>query len=192
MERLSDGQVMVRGCGKCKHNHKFCDNMEDCPTVYEAFEKLMEYQELEEKGFILTPKCLPHDIVWAINLEDNSVTEYEIVSIRYNINSLFHYIWVLRNGASCDLEGFWDGDWGKTVFPTEEARKELAKYGGRLRIELEIPKEYQKDFFNDRFADALNRLKADADTVAGNYEKETATMLVQALKSAEIIHEESE
>lgn len=55
-----------------------------------------------------------------------------------------------------------------------------------MRIEIEIPKEFEDEFIKTRFSDSLERLKADANCVAGNYEKETATMLIESLKNAQI------
>ena len=54
------------------------------------------------------------------------------------------------------------------------------------RIVIEIPKEFIGHFMADRFSDALNRLKADAHCLAGNYEKETAEMLIMAMQNAEV------
>lgn len=53
-----------------------------------------------------------------------------------------------------------------------------------MRIEIEIPKEFEKHFEQDAFEDALCRLSTDAHLLAGNYEKETATMLIEAFKNS--------
>lgn len=49
-----------------------------------------------------------------------------------------------------------------------------------MRIIIDIPKEFEEDFKQDKFKDVLNRLSADAHLMAGNYEQETATMLIKA------------
>ena len=49
-----------------------------------------------------------------------------------------------------------------------------------MRIEIEIPKEFEEHFKQDKFEDTLHRLSADAHLVAGNYEQETAIMLIKA------------
>lgn len=49
-----------------------------------------------------------------------------------------------------------------------------------MRIIIDIPKEFEEHFKQDRFKDALNRLSIDAHLLAGNYEQETATMLIKA------------
>lgn len=53
-----------------------------------------------------------------------------------------------------------------------------------MRIEIEIPKEFEEHFKQDKFEDALHRLNADAHLLAGNYEKETAIMLIKAFKES--------
>lgn len=53
-----------------------------------------------------------------------------------------------------------------------------------MRVVLNIPKEYESHFLADRFEDCLNRLSADAHLLAGNYEQETAAMLIEAFHKA--------
>lgn len=55
-----------------------------------------------------------------------------------------------------------------------------------MKIEIEIPKEFENHFNHDRFEDSLHRLSADAHLIAGNYEQETAIMLIEAFKNAAI------
>ena len=56
-----------------------------------------------------------------------------------------------------------------------------------MRIAIDIPGEFVPDWEKDRFADALRRLIADAHLVAGNYEQETAEMLISSFAKAEVI-----
>lgn len=53
-----------------------------------------------------------------------------------------------------------------------------------MRIEIEIPKEFEEHFKQDKFEDSLHRLCADAHLIAGNYEQETAIMLIKAFKES--------
>lgn len=53
-----------------------------------------------------------------------------------------------------------------------------------MRLLISIPKEFEQHFQADRFEDSLHRLSADAHLLAGNYERETAAMLVEAFKNA--------
>lgn len=56
-----------------------------------------------------------------------------------------------------------------------------------LKVIIEIPKAYGSEFLETRFESTLMRLSADANLHAGNYEKETANMLVNAFKRATIM-----
>ena len=53
-----------------------------------------------------------------------------------------------------------------------------------MRIEIEISKEFEEHFKQDKFEDTLHRLSADAHLIAGKYEKETAIMLIKAFKES--------
>lgn len=53
-----------------------------------------------------------------------------------------------------------------------------------MRIIIDIPEEFEEDFKRDKFEDALDRLCMDAHLVAGNYEQETATMLIKAFSES--------
>ncbi len=55
-----------------------------------------------------------------------------------------------------------------------------------MRLIIDIPKEFERDYEKDCFEDALQRLSADAHCLAGLYEKETAMMLVKAFKEAKV------
>lgn len=55
-----------------------------------------------------------------------------------------------------------------------------------MKIEIEIPKEFEEHFNQDRFEDALQRLSADAHLLAGNYELETVAMLIKAFRNGKI------
>ena len=53
-----------------------------------------------------------------------------------------------------------------------------------MRIEIEIPKEFEEHFKQDKFEDSLNRLYADVHLLAGNYERELAEMLIKAFRES--------
>ena len=52
-----------------------------------------------------------------------------------------------------------------------------------IRVTIEIPDEFWKDWVTDRFDDALHRLSADAHLLAGLYEQEIASMLANAFQN---------
>lgn len=39
-----------------------------------------------------------------------------------------------------------------------------------MKIDIEIPKEFEEHFKQDRFEDTFRRLSADVHLIAGNYE----------------------
>ena len=53
-----------------------------------------------------------------------------------------------------------------------------------MTLLIKIPKEFEQHFKDDRFEDSLYRLSTDAHLLAGNYEQETAMMLVESFKNA--------
>ena len=53
-----------------------------------------------------------------------------------------------------------------------------------MKITIEIPSEYYGEFEKDKFEETFQRMKADAHCLAGNYEKETISMLIEAFKNA--------
>lgn len=56
-------------------------------------------------------------------------------------------------------------------------------------LQLEIPKEFECDYENDRFADFFRRVFADIDCtgMCGNYESETAQMMHNAFENSKPI-----
>lgn len=58
-----------------------------------------------------------------------------------------------------------------------------------MRIEIDIPKEFEEHFKQDKFEDTLHRLSADAHLIAGNYEQETAIMLIKAFKESKVAYD---
>ena len=60
-----------------------------------------------------------------------------------------------------------------------------------MLIQLNIPPEFEDEYNKDRFKESLQRLMADAHLLAGNYEKETANMLIKAFEdSTDILYTE--
>jgi hypothetical protein len=56
-----------------------------------------------------------------------------------------------------------------------------------MKLQINIPKEYEDDFKENKFEDAFQRLKIDAHELAGLYERETADMFIEAFKNAKVI-----
>ena len=64
-----------------------------------------------------------------------------------------------------------------------------------MRIEIEIPKEFEKHFNQDKFKDSLERIMADIEhslengdcLCAGSYEYETIEMLEKAFENSKML-----
>lgn len=88
-------------------------------VLLEMYDKLKEYEDLEEQGLLIRLPCKVGDTVWEVDTIELYCDEYRIT----NINITEHGI-VLEN--SCMGFGFNVEDFGKTVFLTkEEAERAL-------------------------------------------------------------------
>ena len=52
-----------------------------------------------------------------------------------------------------------------------------------MKLIIDIPEAFESHYKGDAFKDSLERLYEDAHALAGNYEKETALMLIDAFKN---------
>lgn len=57
-----------------------------------------------------------------------------------------------------------------------------------MKIEIEIPKEFEEDYRHDRFGSfflkVLTDIESDKVELCGNYEKETAGMFAKAFQNS--------
>lgn len=58
-----------------------------------------------------------------------------------------------------------------------------------MKIEIEIPVEFEEHFNQDKFEDTLRRLSADAHLLAGRYEQEIAIMLIKAFADSKTAYD---
>ena len=56
-----------------------------------------------------------------------------------------------------------------------------------MKISIEIPNEFEIEFKTDKFKDFFSRVITDMNCLCGNYEKETAEMLIEAFDNSEVI-----
>lgn len=59
-------------------------------------------------------------------------------------------------------------------------------------LQITIPKEFENDFFDDRFEDSLERIAYDArkiTSLAGRYDIEVVYMLINSLREAKVVAE---
>lgn len=122
MERLTEnvlGNIQLKACGNdfCKEiciehdEEKSCNN---CP-IQKAFEKLAEYEDLEEQGKLLKLPCAVGDTYYRIENDGANppyISEWEVRTIEFCVN--------VRDSI------------GKTVFLTrQEAEQALAEMEGK-------------------------------------------------------------
>ena len=114
------------GCFSCG---EYCEDLvKDCGNcaIQRAFNKLAEYEDLEEKGLLLKLPCKVGDTVYAITR--NFISEYRIRNFICYDNGNIFFDWKCIKGIYKNVKGFHIDDIGKTVFLTkEEAEQELKR-----------------------------------------------------------------
>ena len=130
MERLTEKQSS--GYDLKAMNGEYCNRyceqqrVETCNecVIYQAIQKLAEYESLEEQGLLLRLPCKVGDTVYALRYgEENDfiIVETKIIEIRQNINGTFFEPLISRKAYKVE-------DFGKEVFLTkEEAEQKLKK-----------------------------------------------------------------
>lgn len=60
-----------------------------------------------------------------------------------------------------------------------------------MKIQIDIPAEFENDYNTDKFEDFFSRVTADIDCngLCGNYEKETAEMFMDVFEKSKVIQE---
>lgn len=139
MERLTEnvlGNIQLKACGNdfCKETcaehdeEKSCNN---CP-IQKAFEKLAEYEDLEEQGKLLKLPCAVGDKVYAY-CSMYGILEYEVDNIVISKDVIYQCSSYSEPIGDCPSECLDEiepdiSDFGKTVFLTKkEAEVELKK-----------------------------------------------------------------
>lgn len=113
----------------CLTCHEYCNNKDmNCErcAIQKAFDKLAEYERLEEQGLLLKLPCKVGDAVYAITR--NFISEYRIRNFICYDNGNIFFDWKCIKGIYKNVKGFHIDDIGKTVFLTkEEAEQELKR-----------------------------------------------------------------
>ena len=108
--------------------NKYCEQqrVQTCNEcgIYQAIQKLAEYEDLEEQGLLLRLSCKIGDTIWYVdNDDDDYPIKLEIDTISIDDNKS---IWYYANDDVYGKFGFIDSDFGKTVFLTQaEAEQKL-------------------------------------------------------------------
>ena len=113
--------------------NKYCEQqrVQTCNEcgIYQAIQKLAEYEDLEEQGLLLRLSCKIGDTIWYVDNDDDDYPiklEIDTISIDDNKN-----IWYYANDDVYGKFSFIDSDFGKTVFLTKaEAKQKLKEMEG--------------------------------------------------------------
>lgn len=135
MERLTEkvfGFVQLKACGNdfCKETCAEHDEEKSCKNchIQKAFDKLAEYEDLDEQGLLLRLPCRIGDVVYAVTRD--FISEYTICSIE-KYNEWIFFNWICEKGMYVNLRGFTEYEIGKTVFLTRsEAEQKLKEMEG--------------------------------------------------------------
>ena len=108
--------------------NKYCDKQiaQTCNEcgIYQAIQKLAEYEDLEEQGLLLRLPLKIGDTVYSVTRD--FISEYTICSIeKYNEGLIFN--WRCKEGIYVDSIGFKECEIGKTVFLTQEEAEQKLK-----------------------------------------------------------------
>lgn len=137
MERLTEnvlGNIQLNACGNdfCKETcaeydeEKSCNN---CP-IQKAFEKLAEYEDLEEQGKLLKLPCVVGDIIYEVSYENREfvIKEHivkEFVYRKYRFPRIEIYCENENGFLACNSMGKLDECLFLTKSAAERALKEM-------------------------------------------------------------------
>lgn len=130
MERLTEkvfGFVQLKACGNdfCKETCAEHDEEKSCKNchIQKAFEKLAEYEDLDEQGLLLRLPCKVGDVVYSVTRD--FISKYTICNIEV-YNEGFFFCWKCEKGIYINVRGFTNYQIGKDVFLTQaEAEQKL-------------------------------------------------------------------
>lgn len=101
--------------------------LEEIKRHQKYYDKLAEFEDLEEQGLLIKLPCKVRDYVYEANKSRNIISTYKITAIVIGRDSR-NYNWGLLDGVYSNMNGFNEFALGKTVFLTrEEAEKALNK-----------------------------------------------------------------
>ena len=134
MERLTN-HFSYCECAECKYYDEELAKCNKCKIFItstghchdkKVWEKLREYEDLEEQGLLLKLPCKVGDTVYSITRD--FISEYNIRNFICYDNGNIFFDWKCVKGIYLNIKGFHIDDIGKTVFLTkEEAEKALER-----------------------------------------------------------------
>ena len=135
IDRLSGADDCDLCCEYCKATEEGDGDCEDC-AISHCFNKLGEYEDLEEQGKLLKLPCAVGDTVYEVQAIRKRIQPYEILAIKIGRMGEVYYYWKLKDdcGVYGNLKGFGDKRLGKDVFLTkseaEAALQKMKEMGG--------------------------------------------------------------
>ena len=127
MERLTN-HFSYCECAECKYYDEELAKCNKCKIFItstghchdkKVWEKLREYEDLEEQGLLLKLPCKVGDTVYSITRD--FISEYNIRNFICYDNGNIFFDWKGVKGIYLNIKGFHIDDIGKTVFLTKEA-----------------------------------------------------------------------
>lgn len=117
----------VVGCGECENYET--RSMLTCPGLMKkAYERIKEYEDLEEQGKLLKLPCAIGDLLYEPQINTGMVEEYIVIHICYTCECEIFLGSKLNFEIYSKIKGIYIGEIGKTVFHTkEEAETALQK-----------------------------------------------------------------
>lgn len=113
-------------CEYCKATEEEGADCRGC-AINKCFNKLGEYEDLEEQGKLLKLPCAVGDTVYEVQELRKRIQPYVVIAVHYSKCGNL-YGWELKDGKGVysNVKGFSEHDLGKTVFLTmEEAEAAL-------------------------------------------------------------------
>ncbi len=133
MERLTkrnedDTAYYYPNCFKECDGVGYSSKCDTCSLQDKVCEKLGRYEDLEEQGLLLKPKCKVGDTVYAFLPNDNHFTKAQInkIEIKPTIFGKMCYF-IEPVGCRGHLYRYFENDFGKTVFLTKAEAEESLK-----------------------------------------------------------------
>jgi len=113
----------------CKDNQVSCFIMNQDEAVNLTIEKLMNYENEEEKNLLIHLPCGIGSIVYEVQDIRMRIQPLEIRKIHIGVNNDIYFEWKLkgRGGVYQNISGFHISELGKNVFLTKEEAEEKLK-----------------------------------------------------------------
>ena len=116
----------VRKTGFCCFGEHPTSNYSNCDSGYCGMEKLYNYEELEDQGFLIKLPCTIGQTVYEVQNLRKRIQSLEITSIIFHDLSYPYFCWKLKDdsGVYQNIKGFSITEIGETVFLTKEEAEE--------------------------------------------------------------------